>query len=154
MQDEDSAVQGLIRTLAVGQDKFVEDEKDPLREDLDVCRRQMEDEPRHLGDCIGSGLAQLRCEGLHRSQRTGGVCVFQGQPPGQTCRAVWLFQSATGPRPDRGRLRSEEHTSELQSLRHLVCRLLLEKKTHHTSPSTPSFYFCRVIWCSPARTTS
>src|SRR5205814_8565498 len=30
---------------------------------------------------------------------------------------------------DRGRTaRSEEHTSELQSLRHLVCRLLLEKK--------------------------
>src|ERR1039458_673480 len=27
-----------------------------------------------------------------------------------------------------GRNRSEEHTSELQSLRHLVCRLLLEKK--------------------------
>src|SRR5262245_34439326 len=26
------------------------------------------------------------------------------------------------------RARSEEHTSELQSLRHLVCRLLLEKK--------------------------
>src|SRR5437899_11463909 len=25
-------------------------------------------------------------------------------------------------------MRSEEHTSELQSLRHLVCRLLLEKK--------------------------
>src|SRR5205814_2468064 len=29
-----------------------------------------------------------------------------------------------------GRMRSEEHTSELQSLRHLVCRLLLEKKKH------------------------
>src|SRR5262245_63485940 len=27
-----------------------------------------------------------------------------------------------------GARRSEEHTSELQSLRHLVCRLLLEKK--------------------------
>src|ERR1039458_10719141 len=27
-----------------------------------------------------------------------------------------------------GGKRSEEHTSELQSLRHLVCRLLLEKK--------------------------
>src|SRR5947199_3557884 len=26
------------------------------------------------------------------------------------------------------RYRSEEHTSELQSLRHIVCRLLLEKK--------------------------
>src|ERR1039458_10684960 len=30
-------------------------------------------------------------------------------------------------RPGRS-WRSEEHTSELQSLRHLVCRLLLEKK--------------------------
>src|SRR5258705_8386911 len=28
------------------------------------------------------------------------------------------------------RQRSEEHTSELQSLRHLVCRLLLEKKNY------------------------
>src|SRR5258708_31987712 len=28
---------------------------------------------------------------------------------------------------DRGRVRSEEHTSELQSPDHLVCRLLLEK---------------------------
>src|SRR2546422_4969612 len=29
---------------------------------------------------------------------------------------------------ERGELRSEEHTSELQSRLHLVCRLLLEKK--------------------------
>src|SRR5262245_64753255 len=29
--------------------------------------------------------------------------------------------------------RSEEHTSELQSLRHLVCRLLLEKKKKYQS---------------------
>src|SRR5690625_6771231 len=29
-------------------------------------------------------------------------------------------------------LRSEEHTSELQSRGHLVCRLLLEKKKHQT----------------------
>src|SRR5205814_6028609 len=29
--------------------------------------------------------------------------------------------------------RSEEHTSELQSLRHLVCRLLLEKKKKKTT---------------------
>src|SRR5262245_62678449 len=29
--------------------------------------------------------------------------------------------------------RSEEHTSELQSLRHLVCRLLLEKKKKNTA---------------------
>src|SRR3712207_6895909 len=35
-------------------------------------------------------------------------------------------------------LRSEEHTSELQSRQYLVCRLLLEKKTKKTSrPSIP-----------------
>src|SRR5947199_7118591 len=39
--------------------------------------------------------------------------------------AIAVFGSALfGKNPDR----SEEHTSELQSLRHLVCRLLLEKK--------------------------
>src|SRR5262245_63645359 len=32
----------------------------------------------------------------------------------------------------QGEQRSEEHTSELQSLRHLVCRLLLEKKKNRT----------------------
>src|SRR5258705_9890649 len=37
------------------------------------------------------------------------------------CR-LWTFVRV------RARSRSEEHTSELQSLRHLVCRLLLEKK--------------------------
>src|SRR2546422_3831800 len=34
-------------------------------------------------------------------------------------------------------LRSEEHTSELQSRLHLVCRLLLEKK-NRPPPSTPA----------------
>src|SRR4051794_41681532 len=33
--------------------------------------------------------------------------------------------------------RSEEHTSELQSPVHLVCRLLLEKKKHHLVAKTP-----------------
>src|SRR5437660_9443068 len=32
-------------------------------------------------------------------------------------------------------IRSEEHTSELQSRGHLVCRLLLEKKKPHQYPS-------------------
>src|SRR5262245_62656831 len=39
-------------------------------------------------------------------------------------------------KPHRLRDRSEEHTSELQSLRHLVCRLLLEKKKTYLTGST------------------
>src|SRR2546429_1549987 len=36
--------------------------------------------------------------------------------------------------PQRIDRRSEEHTSELQSRLHLVCRLLLEKKKHQLTP--------------------
>src|ERR1039458_10571299 len=43
-----------------------------------------------------------------------GILIF--------CGSLYLL-AITGTR-----MRSEEHTSELQSLRHLVCRLLLEKK--------------------------
>src|SRR5262245_63043181 len=39
-----------------------------------------------------------------------------------------LLESVGSALPPSIKLRSEEHTSELQSLRHLVCRLLLEKK--------------------------
>src|SRR5437660_8868121 len=46
------------------------------------------------------------------------------------------------------RLRSEEHTSELQSRGHLVCRLLLEKKKKYPNTS-PSNYHRRC--CSSAR---
>src|SRR5207244_4609296 len=42
--------------------------------------------------------------------------------------------------------RSEEHTSELQSPDHLVCRLLLEKKKYITVPRTrhPSVAACSI----------
>src|SRR5258705_5778415 len=38
--------------------------------------------------------------------------------------------------------RSEEHTSELQSLRHLVCRLLLEKKKNEIEHRRTVIAFC------------
>src|SRR5205814_10474931 len=47
-------------------------------------------------------------------------------PTSVRCRAPGSA-AASGP-TDTSTSRSEEHTSELQSLRHLVCRLLLEKK--------------------------
>src|SRR5438046_9861428 len=53
-----------------------------------------------------------------------------GRPLGQAAVAVLLLQAAVraGHQP-----RSEEHTSELQSLTNLVCRLLLEKKKKKTN---------------------
>src|SRR5438046_10637683 len=55
-----------------------------------------------------------------------------------TSRRSWR---APAPRDLRRRSRtpprSEEHTSELQSLTNLVCRLLLEKKKKNTARLTP-----------------
>src|SRR5205814_3401798 len=60
----------------------------------------------HVG-CAAVGLGCGRC-GNRRCRRGG--------------------RTRRGRRHHRTLRRSEEHTSELQSLRHLVCRLLLEKK--------------------------
>src|SRR5437660_3977596 len=57
--------------------------------------------------------------------------LFRSRP--ERCRQdnpVQLSHGAAGARPGP---RSEEHTSELQSRGHLVCRLLLEKKKNITN---------------------
>src|SRR2546422_2358241 len=64
---------------------------------------------------IGQNIAIPHCRALAVSQLQCGIAMFWPMP-----------------------VRSEEHTSELQSRLHLVCRLLLEKKKHaaqkHTFP--------------------
>src|SRR2546425_6499166 len=42
-------------------------------------------------------------------------------------------------------VRSEEHTSELQSLAYLVCRLLLEKKEHTSELQSLAYLVCRLL---------
>src|SRR5687768_18278566 len=54
----------------------------------------------------------------------------------QARRPGWRWSCSSGPARCRCRTcpRSEEHTSELQSRLHLVCRLLLEKKNELVGP--------------------
>src|SRR5258708_9807362 len=71
---------------------------------------------------------------------------YRTPPAASHPRSGRPFSTATGPSPCPGPQtaprppcmpRSEEHTSELQSPDHLVCRLLLEKKQHIFGQSTP-----------------
>src|SRR5690606_41714317 len=56
----------------------------------------------------------------------------EGQDPTFLDQLNFFFNYQLGHMYARYFLRSEEHTSELQSRENLVCRLLLEKKKKHT----------------------
>src|SRR5436305_14900408 len=60
---------------------------------------------------------------LHDALPISAVYDTHGNPAD-----VLRLESRPWPTPGSGEARSEEHTSELQSRPHLVCRLLLEKK--------------------------
>src|SRR3712207_7330788 len=62
------------------------------------------------------------------------VCAFHHREPCELYTRPGLLRG-------HAHLRSEEHTSELQSRQYLVCRLLLEKKKISTrTPSTHHIY--------------
>src|SRR2546429_1010950 len=70
------------------------------------------------------------------ADRSAGGCAHRG---------------ARDPPSARSSRRSEEHTSELQSRLHLVCRLLLEKKKglsfiHHSSLITHHSHLSALHW--------
>src|SRR5947208_10319319 len=63
--------------------------------------------------------------GRHRGRRGLRRCRL-GRPPAPAARSAGRVRARAAHRAPQPR--SEEHTSELQSPDHLVCRLLLEKK--------------------------
>src|SRR5690349_24075037 len=81
------------------------------------------------------GIRDLYVTGVHvcssdlprRAPRTPCPCVSH------RCTAAPAHRRTSAPVPSRAGPRSEEHTSELQSRRDLVCRLLLEKKKKTTT---------------------
>src|ERR1039458_10548221 len=87
---------------------------------LNFCQRAC---PRHNNNSIATSWP---------SRPPIEIEILSSRPP-----AVHLEATFGLPRSTNSEIRlkrSEEHTSELQSLRHLVCRLLLEKKKKQHPP--------------------
>src|SRR5437899_4125201 len=79
---------------------------------------------RLLGSCVRDGLLTLPAA-IHKTTGASAAALGLGDR-GVLREGAWADVAVFDPARDRRRPRSEEHTSELQSLRHLVCRLLLE----------------------------
>src|ERR1035441_1063205 len=90
-------------------------------------------EVRGVGVVADKRLSEIRIATIERVPRLArdGVVILIAVGVGKERVLVEDFKAVCGRLAPDGvaRCRSEEHTSELQSLRHLVCRLLLEKKT-------------------------
>src|SRR2546425_4408401 len=84
-------------------------------------------------DVTDSAASAYVRSGVTIADRTGRPLPAAWCGLKRTGDVLWLCLRARAPLGPRGlrlrvALRSEEHTSELQSLAYLVCRLLLEKK--------------------------
>src|SRR2546430_8305514 len=76
---------------------------------------------------------------LFRSVSASGEVTLSDFDPDGEAKVAAAALYAVSSRPDAELLRSEEHTSELQSQSNLVCRLLLEKKNvRHPAPPPPA----------------
>src|SRR6202023_1574258 len=86
-----------------------------------------------------------------RSTLFPSTTLFRSSNLGPPPLAMTWSPATTSIRPVKPR--SEEHTSELQSLRHLVCRLLLEKNNHavELTDSALSFGICWSVVVSQQR---
>src|SRR5205814_7825580 len=110
---------------AVQPERLAQLTRDAL-EDVDEMERggnfleNLDDGEQMLALALELGNARLECGG----ERHG--IVSSPADAASSCRARARAIAS----------RSEEHTSELQSLRHLVCRLLLEKKKNKTVVTT------------------
>src|SRR2546429_1180902 len=120
----------------------------------EVCRLFLADSSEALATCVE---ALATCDAASRTLRT-----IPRRP--STMRVKAFASVSFGERgwtsTDRlppAMARSEEHTSELQSRLHLVCRLLLEKKTRHKRTqlgSVRSFHDVRLFTLLTAPTSN
>src|ERR1035441_2855850 len=104
--------------------------KTVIADDEQIARQVLREELELLPEVTIVGEAENGREALQQIVELQPDLVFLDlQMPGMG--GFEVVRNLSGPRLPV--IRSEEHTSELQSLRHLVCRLLIAKKQQHTA---------------------
>src|SRR5262245_56019849 len=118
VEDRRSIARPYVVPLAIARAGVVDLEEE--LEDLPIAHhRRVEDDLDRLGMSAMIAIGSVRSSAARVAN------------PGRHNAVVAAQELLHTPEAAAGK-RSEEHTSELQSLRHLVCRLLLEKKKKNT----------------------
>src|SRR3989442_5944442 len=73
-------------------------------------------------------MVRVRANDIRHDRNQGGSATHHVGAVQSAGHSTAILRSRKCPPERAGPARSEEHTSELQSRPHLVCRLLLEKK--------------------------
>src|SRR5256884_6063263 len=122
-----------------------DDREDVMARLLDFLRLVGDHQQRHLRAGIPAAEAPRPFDRGRLAGLTGrgDVAVHRVVTVALLAYADDLTGNAHRVQPPEGQLlRSEEHTSELQSRLHLVCRLLLEKKKYRQHPQClPDFLY-------------
>src|SRR5438046_3817684 len=94
------------------------------------CNAPVPAELKPVGLCVSHFTLSVErtCDEMHRQ-----IALRQADVERQAEVATYMGECALLLARVASNLRSEEHTSELQSLTNLVCRLLLEKKKKNTN---------------------
>src|SRR5205809_5562133 len=91
-------------------------------------------------------LWPFSCKGAPPTE-TYSLSLHDALPISRRCARRPTANKLSGSSPEIAGIamaRSEEHTSELQSRLHLVCRLLLEKKKNHPVRCSVAHLACRI----------
>src|SRR5436853_5478713 len=100
----------------------------PNRATLNVTSLMLKVLPILLGILLSARVARAQQTADPADQDKQTIRVLLQRVEQLEARVTQLEAARQGVPAPAPTQRSEEHTSELQSLRHLVCRLLLEKK--------------------------
>src|ERR1035438_5206251 len=112
------------------QPRFLGELKDFLRIPSISTLDEHKPDVQKAADFVASELRRIRLENVEMIPTKGHPLVYADwlHASGKPTVLIYAHYDVQPPDPLNEWHRSEEHTSELQSLRHLVCRLLLEKK--------------------------
>src|SRR5690554_6875617 len=111
--------------------KRIEQGDEEAKERLIKCNLRLVVSVAKKYTCSGMAIEDLIQEGSIGLMRAVEKFDYRRGHKFSTYATWWIRQKVIRATQNQARTRSEEHTSELQSRPHLVCRLLLEKKKKH-----------------------